>query len=188
MSDKILWQQLIEGNKNAFESIYRDNFSFLYNYGKKISKDTATVEDCIHDLFVDIWNRRGKLGETTSIRPYLLVSLRRKIIKTVATISKSTNDNEPTEYHFDTQLAIEDSIIEAEISEEKAKQLKAGMSMLSARQKEVLYLKYEANLDYKSIANTMNINYQSARNLGSQALKILAQKIKFWILIFLAFI
>lgn len=177
MSDKILWRQLREGNHSALESIYRTHFTHLINYGRKFSHDSATVEDAIQELFIELWNKRQSLGETDTIKPYLLVSLRRKIIKSVKQIQKTTNDNEPTDYHFDAVLAVDEDIIDKEILVEKKHKLAQAMKQLSQRQREVLYLKYQSNMDYEGISEAMDINYQSARNLVSKAIAALSKHI-----------
>ena len=41
--------------------------------------------------------------------------------------------------------------------------------------KEVLYLKYFADMDYAQIGEIMDLNYQSARNLSHRALEALRQ-------------
>lgn len=177
MSDKILWKQLKEGNHNALETIYRSHFTHLINYGRKFSNDSATVEDAIQELFIELWSKRESLGETDAIKPYLLVSLRRKIIKTVKQIQKTTNDNEPSDYHFDAVLAIDEDIIDKEVLAEKKHILAEAMQKLSQRQREVLYLKYQTNMDYEGISEAMEINYQSARNLVSKAIAALSKHI-----------
>jgi len=186
MSDKILWKQLKEGNHSALESIYRTHFTHLINYGKKFSKDGATVEDAIQELFIELWNKRQSLGDTDAIKPYLLVSLRRKIIKSVKQIQKTTNDNEPVDYHFDAVLAIDEDIINKEILAEKKLKLSQAMKQLSQRQREVLYLKFQSNMDYEGISEAMDINYQSARNLVSKAIAALSKYIIVVIIIFFA--
>lgn len=177
MSDKILWRQLKEGNHNALETIYRTHFAHLLNYGRKFSNNSATIEDAIQELFIELWNKRDALGETDAIKPYLLVSLRRKIIRSVKMIQKTTNDNEPTDYHFDAVLAIDEDIIGKELAAEKKQKLTEAMEKLSNRQREVLYLKYQNNMDYEGISEAMDINYQSARNLVSKAISALSKHI-----------
>lgn len=188
MSDKLLWKQLKDGNHSALESIYRAHVSFLYNYGKKFSNDSNTIKDCIQDLFIELWDKRDRLGDTDAIRAYLLVSLRRKIIKTVNTIQKSTNDNEPGDFIFQTELSIADIIVNKEIDQEKKKQLQKAFERLSSRQREAIYLKYYADMDYQSIAETMEINYQSIRNLVSKGIKELAKGFKFFLMLIFSLI
>ncbi len=187
MSDNILWRQLREGNHSALESIYRTHFTHLINYGRKFSRDNATVEDAIQELFIELWNKRESLGETDSIKPYLLVSLRRKIIKSVKQIQKTTNDTEPQDFHFEAVLAIDEDIIGKELLVEKKQKLAVAMQKLSHRQREVLYLKYESNMDYEGISEMMDINYQSARNLVSKAISALSKHLVIVLMIILLY-
>ncbi len=184
MSDQELWRQLQTGNHNALEKIYRAHFSYLYNYGRRFSSDEATVEDAIQDLFVEIWNNRSKLSTTDAIRPYLLVALRRKLFRANKKNIKNTGI-ELEEKHFDVVLAIDQIMVNNEMDAAKKNQLKIAFEQLSSRQKEVLYLKYYADMDYNAISEAMGLNYQSSRNLVFRALQKLAKLMTF-VLVFLA--
>lgn len=179
MSDKLLWNQLRSGKRQALESIYRNNFAHLYNYGKKLSRDESLIEDCIQDLFIELWERRESLGETDAIKPYLLVSVRRKIINVAKKLRKTVNDEEPNDESFEAELSIDTLLIEGEQKQENLSKLQLAMSKLSHRQREVIYLKYQQNMAYKDIAETMDINYQSVRNLASKAISQLSKHIGF---------
>lgn len=179
MSDKNLWNNLRNGDQKALETIYRTYFSQLYNYGKRFSKDENTVEDCIQEMFVEIWNRREKLSETDAIKPYLFVSLKRKIFHTTKKIRKLT-DNEIEEKYFDVELSIDELLIKKETTSEQKENLKNAFLQLSDRQKEILYLKYYSEMEYDEISNIMDLNYQSARNLVSRALTKLS-KFMIWV-------
>ena len=174
MSDKIIWNKLRNGDQKALEEIYRTYFSVLFDYGKKLSRDENTVEDCIQELFVELWNKRDRLSETNAIKPYLFVSLKRKIFHTIKKLRKTT-DTELEERYFDAELAIDEILIEKETTSEQKNNLKSAFSELSDRQKEILYLKYYSEMDYEEITRIMEMNYQSARNLVSRAIQKLAK-------------
>lgn len=186
MSDLLLWNSLRNGNKDALETIYRCYFELLYKYGLRFSSDEAVVEDCIQELFVELWNSKERLSETDSIKPYLLLSIKRKIIRTIAKNRKST-DVELQEYHFDLELDIESIIVDGEHKDEKRNKLREAMTELSDRQKEIVYLKYYEELDYEAIAMQMDMNYQSARNLLHRAISKLSKHIELILLFFLLF-
>ena len=183
MNDQALWQQLKDGKKEALEKIYRQEVKALLLYGKKFSNDEQLIEDSIQDLFIELWNNRATLGATNAIRPYLLISLRRKIIRNISQTKKRFSENEPEEYQFKMEFAIEDLIIQKELSSEQSTKLKASITTLSKRQQEALYLKYYSEMDYKDIAEIMDINYQSVRNLIFNALKLLKDQMLFWLLV-----
>lgn len=176
MVERKLWNQLREGDKSALESIYRKYFSDLYIYGKKYSKEDSTVQDCIQELFIELWDRRHKLSETDAIRPYLYVSLKRKIFAVTKQLKKST-DTEINESHFDAELSIDQIMILDETKKEQKTKLEQAYNQLSDRQKEILYLKYYSGMDYEEISKIMDLNYQSARNLTSRAILKLSKHI-----------
>ncbi len=183
MSDLLLWSELRKGNQKALASIYGQYFQLLYNYGVKFTKDSSTVEDCIQELFVELWNSRERLSETDSIKPYLLVSLKRKILKTISKNRKT--DLEIKEYHFDAELDIEAILVNDEDKSSRKKMIEEAFNSLSNRQREIVFLKYYVNMDYESIAVQMDLNYQSARNLLHRALSKLSKHIILTILFFL---
>ena len=176
MEDKILWNKLRSGQPNALETIYRTYFTDLYRYGKKFTKDLNAIEDCIQEMFIDIWNSRSKLSETNAIKPYLYVALKRRIFQSLKK-NKKTSEQEIDELHFDAELAIDQIIVNNEIKDEKSQALQAAFKQLSDRQKEILYLKYYADMSYEDISEAMDLNYQSARNLVSRALTKLSKQI-----------
>lgn len=183
MSDLLLWNSMKAGNRSSLEKIYREHFNYLYNYCRKMVKDDELIADCIQDLFVDIWNKRSKLSETDSIRKYLTVVVRRKIVRMIKSnrIIQASDDLE--QMTFDIELSIENKIVQSEEKSILFKKLSDCVDQLSARQKEIIYLKYYSGLNNQEIADVLGINNQSVRNLISRTLKILSKTIKFLLFI-----
>ncbi len=75
------------------------------------------------------------------------------------------------EYEFLYEFSIEKITLEKQISEEKGLKLRKTLSLLSKRQKEIIYLKYYQHLDHGQIAELMNINRQSVYNLLHEAIQ-----------------
>lgn len=171
MSDLDVWDQLRAGEKEALEAIYRNHADLLFRYGCKFAQDESLVKDCIQDLFIELWKNHKGLGNTSSVKRYLLASIRRKIIKTLNKNKRWLFSNQMEKVSFHLEPAADEKIIAEEINEENVKMLKLALEDLSKRQKEVIYLKYYADLDYEDIQEIMDINYQSLRNLVSRALK-----------------
>jgi len=169
-SDKEWWSALKAAEEDALAHIYTTHIADLLQYGNRFSQDELLVEDCIQELFVQLWNRRSGLGDTSSIRAYLFVALRRSIIRAVKKNRKYTSNYSPDDYDFQAELDIEEMIIAKEISEEQTAQLAAAFEALSKRQQEVLYLRFYQNIEYEDICEIMDIGYQSVRNLVSAAI------------------
>ena len=173
MNDSQLWQSLREGDKSALERIYKAHVRPLLSYGYRLTKDEQLAEDCVQELFVDLWNKRENLGDNDAIRRYLFVALRRRIIRQIEQQKRRSVSDEPMEYQFQAELAIDEILVQAELSAEQSARLKEVLQGLSKRQQEVIYLKYYAEMDYEGISEAMEVSYQSARNLLSTALKAL---------------
>ena len=140
-------------------------------YGHKITTDKELLEDCIQDLFTELWLSPSKTP-IQSVRAYLLKALQYKLIKGLQKRSKlelSADDLETRAF----QISHDNLLILKEDQKENGDKIKAALTQLSKRQQEIVYLRYFQNLSYDEIGDLMNINYQVARNLLYQSLKAL---------------
>jgi RNA polymerase sigma-70 factor (ECF subfamily) len=165
------WERMLRGDENAFAKLYQSYFKLLYNYGRKICSDSCRVEDCIHDLFVDLWRYRSTLSSTTSVRFYLYRSLRRKLVKDKDDALKLYDDiTFVEEVLLLSSQSTEHDIIQNESRDQKTAQLRKLLNDLSPRQYEALVLHFYDEFSYEEIAAILNINEQSARNLVQRGL------------------
>jgi RNA polymerase sigma factor (sigma-70 family) len=171
MSAENLWQKIQQNDRAAFEQLYREQIEGLLLYGHKFTRDTQLIEDCVQDLFIELWKKRGRLTAVQSVRNYLLVSLRRKLFRQLKKHHSKLSSEEVSEYPATFELSIDEKIIRSEIRSDQLSQLQEALGQLSKRQKEAIYLKYQQGLSYEEICEVMELNYQSARNLISGALK-----------------
>jgi RNA polymerase sigma factor (sigma-70 family) len=177
MSDEILWSKMKQGDPKALKEIYDLHIHELENYCKKFTKDVELIEDALHDMFVQIWQKRDTIGHTDSIMSYLCVSLRRDLIKRVnkATLTTSIENTEKMDINF--SISAEDIMIHEENKEDDKAKLQKAFEHLSHRQREAIYLKYYNEMSYEEICTVMDINYQSVRNLISKGILLLREKI-----------
>ncbi len=173
-TDLFLWNSFKSGNHSSFEEIYKQEFDFLFHYGKSITQDVDSISDCIQELFIELWNRKETITSTDNIRSYLVVAFRRKLIKQI-----SDTKVEFEEKHIkDHDVSLESTLINAEYNEEQKRLLHQSIDSLTSKQKEIINLKFFQDLDYEDIAQIMEINYQSCRNLLSGAIKKLENTFK----------
>jgi RNA polymerase sigma factor (sigma-70 family) len=167
-----LWESFRTGDKEAFAELFRANYEALFRFGSKFTTDKDLLEDCIQDLFVEIWQSRSK-APVISVRAYLLKSLKYKLLKAFrrkgSQLPLADNGEIVFEWSHETILIMEQE------EAEKKKRVADALSRLSSRQKEIIYLKYYQNLSYDEVSEIMNINYQVARNLLYQAIRSMRQ-------------
>ncbi len=81
--DAFLWNKLKGGCTTALGNLYDLYIEELFSYGIKIHQNREFVKDCIHDLFLDLYKYHSNLAKTDNVKYYLLLSLKRKIIKNI---------------------------------------------------------------------------------------------------------
>ena len=158
-------KQLQRNDEHALSCLMKLYYSDLYNYAAKFSDDESLVKDCIQEVFISLWQRRENAAAILCPRYYLLRAIKNKMLKSLHAKSRNTRLGEAQDYDFSAEFSIERTIIEKQISEEKAEKLRKTLSQLSKRQKEVIYLKYYQHLDNAQIAELMAISRQSVYNL-----------------------
>jgi RNA polymerase sigma factor (sigma-70 family) len=183
--DTILWSQFRNGDAEAFVSIFRSYYSDLFNYGCKITDDRSLVEDCIQDLFIDLWRTNGK-AEIISLKPYFFRAFKFKLIKAIGKTGKTNSLQEDVQQN-EFEISHEMFLINNESNEELRQRVFKAIDELSARQKEIIYLKFYQNLNYDEVSEIMNINYQAARNLIYQSIKVLKKIITVQLILWIFF-
>lgn len=170
IDDSTLWSHLKAGDEKAFSSLFEKYYGFMVQYGNSFSPFTEKVQDCVQDVFTDIWVYRQSLNESVVVKAYLLSCVRKRIARLQERdrIFRQTDSIDSIKFLFD--FSIEHHLIADEATAAKAVQLNTLLNTLSARQKEALYLRYHQGLTVEQIADILQVNYQSANNLLHRAL------------------
>ena len=169
-SDIALWNQLRSGDEEAFSSLFERYYSTLVNYGKTLMTGEDRVKDCVQDVFVDIWSYRHKLNEAIVVKAYLLSSVRKRIARLHHREHIFSNIKHIDSLEFLFDFSNEDRLIADETTAKKVEQLNKSINQLSDRQKEAIYLRYHQVLTVEQVAEVLNLNYQSTKNLLHRAI------------------
>lgn len=164
-----IWQLFVEGDLNAFSTIFKTHYEALHNYGLKISGNPTLTEDCLQNFFVYLHDNRKNLSAVTQIKSYLFVSFRRSLFKLLKKERKFTTYETVFENSKDFEFSAEELMVEQEFSRIKIKTLVQLLNELSTRQREVIYLKYYSSMSTREISEVMNISYQSVQNTLQKA-------------------
>ena len=175
--DQILWKKFKNGDQQAIAQIYKDYYPRLLNYGLKIKHNEDFVKDCIQETFYDLLQYMNRLGHTDNILLYLVASLRRKIFRKLKyDFSFRIDENIYTNLEL-TENSLEDSVDDKEWGLLRKRKFKTLIDELPARQKQALLMRFFLGLDYTDIAEVMEVNIQSVRNLVHQAIKTLREEV-----------
>ncbi|MGO4822638.1 MULTISPECIES: RNA polymerase sigma factor [unclassified Flavobacterium] len=168
--DTMLWHNLKLGDEKSFSILFERYYEQLVRYGSSFTTHSEKVQDCIQDVFTDIWLYKHSLNDTNNVKAYLLSSVRKRIARLQERdhIFNKLSKKEPIDFLFD--FSIEHHLIDEETTADKVFQLNKLINLLPSRQKEALYLRYNQGLTVDQISELLEVNYQSANNLLHRAL------------------
>lgn len=175
-SDEMIWCAFRGGDKEALAVLYYRYFKILIDYGNRISHDKALVKDCIHDLFIEIWNSKENLALPRSVKAYLLTCIQRKLNRYInrKRVAQVEVNRLPDVQLVDSK---EDELISDQHTRDQESAIKAAIGRLTKRQQEAIYLKFYANLSYAEIVSVMNISADAIYNLVSKAIDVLQREV-----------
>ena len=171
-----IWENFKAGDKEAFALLYNQHVQTLFHYGTKISPEEELVKDAIQEIFIDLYlKRKNNNADPQNLKFYLILALKRNLIKKLKRNRKQINETSRLEFIFEPEYCIEKTIIEEEENKEQKIRIGQALSQLPPKQKEALYLRFNESLDYPDIAQLMEISIESARKQVYRALKYLRE-------------
>lgn len=167
-----LWVLFRKGDVDAFETITKTYYQSLFNYGTRFCRDSELIKDSLQELFLALWKNRAALGNTVSVKNYLLKSLRRKLFRETNKIKQTTHFDELCfDAGFNMVLPVENNVILQEKLTELSFKVREVLEKLSPRQQEIIYLRFYMDAEIDEISEIMELNRQSVYNLLHEALK-----------------
>ncbi|MFC0181287.1 RNA polymerase sigma factor, sigma-70 family [Pseudarcicella hirudinis] len=177
LPDVELWDCLRQGDKEVFNFIYQQYNRPLYRYGSQFTYDRALLEDSIHDLFLEIWEKHDRLSPVDSIKFYLFRSIKNNLVRRLVKAKNFSPIYETEVYeHFSQECSHEHRLIENEHNQEKLRKLQESTALLPKSQREILYMKYFTRMSYDEIAEKKAINRQSVANSLFRSLQRLREQ------------
>lgn len=167
---------MIAGDETSYSLLFKKYFPIALSYGKSLLFDQDKVEDCIQDVFIDIWIYRNSLSREVVVKAYLLASVRKRIARLHKRdqFFKKTVSIDLVNFYLD--FGIENELIFDGESAARVKKINLLVNNLPSRQKEALYLRYHQGLSIEQTAAILDVNYQSAINLLHRSLLKLRQE------------
>ena len=171
-SDALLVALLSEGDKKAFEAIYRRYASDLYGYARK---NIAVKEDCeeiIQEIFESLWARHSKLTHVTALSAYLFRMVKYKVIRY---FQHNAIKRKYAEHYLLFEAAYDSvSVAKSELSEIQA-MIERSISELPERCQLAIKLRLVENLSNHDIAIRMSIKKRTVENYIVTALRHLRE-------------
>jgi RNA polymerase sigma-70 factor, ECF subfamily len=183
-SNKELVQGIKVGNIASYEALYKEYYVFLCLLAEHIVRNHADAEEIVSDVFVKLWNIRGKIDITTSIKAYLVRAVHNTSLNYIEragisyshTDSLSNSELKLLAWESDYPLG---RLFEKEIT----KILEQGISELPNACRQVFLLSRDEDMTYNDIADKLGISVNTVKAQIKNALARLRITLKDYMMI-----
>ncbi|HBF06268.1 MAG TPA: RNA polymerase sigma-70 factor [Prevotella sp.] len=156
-----------------FQQLYGRYYKVMMLYALKMTDDQDAAEDLVQNVFLTLWENRETFHEEASVRSYLYLTIRRRVIDQAR---HAKVEGKYKSYVLkgagDMLMAEEDDEI---FTNEVYHRLFDAINELPPRQRE-LFLLYMQGKKNAEIAQAMNITEETIRVQKKRALKTLRKK------------
>lgn len=168
VSDSELWLAVRNDDEQAFAALFDRYWVRLYKTGLRYLKDREQAEETVHDVFLNIWNRRAQL-EIESMPNFLLTAIRYQVYNRMrAAKSPLTLVPDDAELDYLPDYNLGDHRIK---NEELLLELGQHLEKLPKRCQEIFYMSRIDNLSNQEIAGRLGISKRTVENQITTALK-----------------
>lgn len=160
--DQALVHGIRAGNVVAFEQLYRNFWTQLYNFAFRYVQSTEEAEDVVQEVFFTVWRNRADWQINSSLQHYLFVSVRNAAIGRLrrdATMQRWREKTVGDDSSRSTEAA--DALVEsADINAD----VERALSEMPAKRRAVCALRWIDGLSYAQISERLGINEKTVEN------------------------
>jgi RNA polymerase sigma-70 factor (family 1) len=168
------WPLIKQGDKKAFETVFKTYYQLLCNYACSIIKDMDEAEEVVQNVFYTVWKKREEL-EIDSVKAYLYRAIHNDCLNKIkhAKIKMSYAQD----YKNTTQAGL-DSSTQLMNAKELSTKIHQAIDSLPEQCGLVFRLNRFENKKYAEIANELGISVKTVENHMGKALKIMRGQLK----------
>ncbi len=172
-SDLELIEEIANGNKEAFKTLYqkyvRQVFSFVY----KTTKDNKMTEEITNDVMFEVWNSAKNFKGKSKVLTWIFGIAHNKTMNELRKKSPTAMDPE----EFSRIPASEDNVEEIVEKKDRAERMKIALEQLSPEHRTVLELTFYEGLSYPEIAEIMDCPVNTVKTRMYYAKEKLKEKL-----------
>ncbi|MFT6879583.1 MAG: RNA polymerase sigma-70 factor (ECF subfamily) [Psychromonas sp.] len=159
-----------EGNRTAFEAVFRTYYEDLSRYAFSILRKKEESEDLVQQVFVNFWEKREQTIISGSLKSYLFRSVHNQSLNLIKHEKVKANYVEHSQY-FDTKFHSE---VEEELEgKELESKIAEAIDTLPNQCRKIFIMNRMESLKYKEIADQLDISIKTVENQIGKALKVL---------------
>lgn len=157
-------------DQQNFEELFKTYFAALMAFSRKILGDEDDAREVVHQVFINLWERRDKIDLSTSMKSYLFTAVNNRSLNMIRDRKKFSSEEVPD------QAGTLDVSAELE-SMELEEKIRAAINTLPERCRVIFELNRFDGLSYGEIAKQLDISVKTVENQMTKALKTLREQL-----------
>ena len=161
-------------DKKAFEELFKSYFTPLCSFAQKFVNDIDAAKDIVHNVFINLWNKREQVDLDTSLKSYLFQGVHNRCLNYIRDNKKLVQFDAPqSEAELGKYLESRDHLE----SSEAELRINNALDELPDKCKEIFLMNRFDGLKYREIAEKLDISIKTVETQMSRALKTLREKL-----------
>ncbi|MBK8969257.1 MAG: RNA polymerase sigma-70 factor [Saprospiraceae bacterium] len=175
--EKQLLRRFREGDEAALDRLFETYYGYLFKIACSILSDPALAKDCVQEVFVRFWQKRGELEVKTTLKGYLQRSI---INECLGQLRKRKLPAAPEE----ASLRLPDPAASAQQTLEMESLnalVQAAVDRLPEQCRLIFRMSRLQELSYREIAEQLEISPKTVENQIGKALRQLRAELGPWL-------
>lgn len=163
------------GNMKAYEQLYHLLCSRLIHFSASVCGSFHLAEEVVSDVFVSLWQKREQLNNVENPKVYLYVCTKNR---TINAMKKKQLPVVPFDTLYTEALSIVPAVEEHLLSSQVARKIESAISSLPPRCQLIFRLIRMDGLQYKEVAELLDISSKTVDAQLAIAVKKVADTIR----------
>lgn len=163
-----------QGNKLAFEMLYKYYYKKLCSYSYSIVKDMSVAEEIVQNFIYKLWESRKTIDAPDRLRFYLFRAIYNNSLQYKLSNKRFDEFEALEENHSVTDQTIQQNIE----TEELKTAISDAINKMPKQTREIFTLSRKQNYTYKEIANHTNLSVKSVEYHISKAMRFMERELK----------
>ena len=176
MNSEFIFFKLKQGDKDAFDFIFREYYQSLVRFAMGFIQDQDKAEEFVQGIFVKLWEGKKEIVITTSLKAYLYKSVQNKCLDSIKHDKIRHRHEQNIQYYIETQTG-ENAYSSIELQEK----IEGAINHLPEKTREIFRLSRYSNKKYKEIAELLNISVKTVEAHIGKALSVLRKELDDWL-------
>lgn len=175
IDEKFLVSKLRKGDEDAFNWIFYAYYKGLVLYAKEFTEDMDAAEEIVQGFFVKFWTEREQIHITSSVKAYLVKSVRNKCLDFLKHRKIMDKHNKEIQKELPNKVEEGEEVI---MTYELKEKIEKSIYALPGNCREIFKMSRYDGKKYREIAGELGISVKTVEAQIGKGLKKLREDLK----------